>query len=341
MGDEVVKEEVKEITQASVIKPLHDKLMKTSIIFSSFFPFYAEFMLSFNIYEKEDIMTAGTNTSMKGMNLYYAPSFVDKLTQEESNFLMMHEINHQIFNHIERGKSYDRNISNIAMDMIINSLIVKEIESKYMTPINNDIAKALFVPLEYKDVWVFEKLYEWLNNTKPNYGKNGKQKQDKGEGKDKQQGNGSGQGQQQKQQQGQGGSGGEDEQEGQGEEDGNNSGGFCKDTNKILEDIDQYKKGKKKIKEYLDKHMEDEVPQDMKESIVNDVIERCRQRGLVAGAFEKILDGLRKPSKDYLKEIKRNICNMVGGKKKRTWMRPNRKELPIKGYKKQRVGINT
>ena len=94
--------------------------------------------------------------------------------------------------------------------------------------------------------------------------------------------------------------------------------------------------------EYLDKHIGDEVPEEMRDAMVKDVMERLQARGLTAGNIETTLNKLRKKRKDYLKEIKRAVSNMMFGTNKiRTIVKPNRKQISgIKGTRKVKTAIN-
>lgn len=94
--------------------------------------------------------------------------------------------------------------------------------------------------------------------------------------------------------------------------------------------------------EYLDKHIEDEVPQEMREGMVRDVMDRLAARGLSAGDIEQTLGKLRKKRKDYLREIKRSISNVIfGTNKQKTITRANRRGIKgLKGHKKVSSKIN-
>lgn len=94
--------------------------------------------------------------------------------------------------------------------------------------------------------------------------------------------------------------------------------------------------------EYLDKHMSNDVPDEMREAIVRDVMDRLQARGLSAGNIETTLNKLRKKRKDYLKEIKRALSNMIFGTiKQKTISKPNRRQIPgLKGVKKVKTMIN-
>ena len=185
------------------------------------------------------------------------------------------------------------------------------------------------------------------------------------EGDGQGQGEGEGQGDGQGQQQGQGGQGGGqghnhgDQGEpcpdcgGTGNEGGNDStgkpsygpygqnpgGNGDMDTwskEQIFQDME------KNEGQYLDQHMGDDVPEEMRETMVRDAMERLAARGLASSNIETTLNRLQKKRKDYLKEIKRSISNEIfGTKKKKTITRLNRRGIAgLKGHKKTKTTIN-
>jgi predicted metal-dependent peptidase len=107
-------------------------------------------------------------------------------------------------------------------------------------------------------------------------------------------------------------------------------------TEQIFEDLENG------TGEYLDKHMGDEVPEEMREAIVRDVMEKLSARGLSAGNVETTLNKLRKKRKDYLKEIKRAVSNIIFGTiKQKTIVKPNRRQISgLKGTRKVKTKIN-
>jgi len=94
--------------------------------------------------------------------------------------------------------------------------------------------------------------------------------------------------------------------------------------------------------EYLDKHIGDDVPEEMREAMVRDVMDRLASRGLSAGNVETTLNKLRKQRKDYLKEIKRSVSNMIFGHiKQKTIVKPNRRQIAgLKGNRKIKSQVN-
>lgn len=148
-------------------------------------PYYGEFNLHINYIEKKNdpqIKTAGVNVTKKGMNHYYNPDFIDSLTQEQVNFLVLHETFHLLMSHPRRTRmgGYDPQLSNIAQDMIINTLLVQDISSDFIDIPKNEKGQnsALFIPKDYTGEWVFEILYNDLKKKKEEFDKNKAKKED-------------------------------------------------------------------------------------------------------------------------------------------------------------------
>lgn len=234
--------------------------------------------------------------------------------------------------------------------------------------------QGVFIPEEYPGEPMFENLYEWFRDKQEEYKKRkreqdgkeqdgddnqsdkSKQKSKKGDKngqQDKSQQNENG-GQNNGQNSGQGG----ESSDGEGGENGQNSGqgdGEPKDSfgkpkygpygkNGVncqsLDSIfDSMEKGEQLT---LDTHLDDDVPDNARKSIVNDFMQRLKNRGLVSGQIENILNKLRKSKKDYLKEIKRAISHHIfGASKRKSITKPNRRGIEgIKGKKKFKNVIN-
>lgn len=94
--------------------------------------------------------------------------------------------------------------------------------------------------------------------------------------------------------------------------------------------------------QYMDVHMGDEVPEELREAMVREVMDKLQARGLGTANIESTLNKLRKKRKDYLKEIKRSISNEIfGHKKQKTIVKPNRRQISgLKGNKKTKTMIN-
>lgn len=358
-----------------VIKNIHEKLLntvQTMLIDTRVnLPFYGEYNLHISFHEQDSIGTCAVNVTGKGFNFYYSPKFLENLSQKEVNFIDIHEIFHLLFNHPQRTITgqYDHKLSNIAQDMIINHIIWEDITHSFVEIPKSADGKnmALFVPLEYEGKLIFEELYMWLKDEKekwqkekdqkskcPSCGGSGEKDQSQGgktpggdqqDGEDqKKDGNGDGEGQ------------GEScgDCQGTGNEGGKDSSGkptygpYGKNPSKDGDSLDTWSKEQifedleNGNGEYLDKHISDEVPEELRDAMVKDVMERLAARGLSAGNIETTLNKLRKKRKDYLKEIKRAVSNMIfGTTKERTIVKPNRKGISgLKGNRKMKTAIN-
>lgn len=182
------------------------------------------------------------------------------------------------------------------------------------------------------------------------------------DGQGQQDGDGQGQGQGQPQNgqgqsQGQGGQGGNEscpDCGGTGNEGGTDSTGkpsygpYGKNPSKDGDSLDTWSKEQifqdmeNNNGEYMDKHIGDDVPEEMREGMVKDVMERLAARGLAAGNVEQTINKLRKKRKDYLREIKRAVSNMIFGTvKEKTITKPNRRQISgLKGHRKVKTKIN-
>jgi predicted metal-dependent peptidase len=359
-----------------IIKNIHEKLLngiQTMLIDTKInLPYYGEFNLHVSFHEQDSIGTCAVNVTSKGMNFFYSPKFLENMSQKEVNFITLHEDFHLLFNHPRRTITgqYDHKLSNIAQDMIINHVIWEDIPHAFVEIPKSSDGKnmALFVPKEYEGKLIFEELYEWLKDEKEKWQKeqnknsecqscNGSGKKD-GKGQKPQDGqgqpqDGKGDGQSQS---GEGEGQGEScpDCEGTGNEGGKDSSGkpsygpYGKNPSKDGESLDTWSKEQifqdmeNGNGEYLDKHIGDDVPEELRDAMVKDVMERLAARGLSAGNVEQTLNKLRKKRKDYLREIKRAVSNMIFGTvKERTIVKPNRKGISgLKGARKVKTKIN-
>ena len=73
----------------------------------------------------EDIDTAATN----GTKIMFSPGFLDEISDQELDFVLMHEILHIVLQHCVRGAKFESEQFNIACDIVVNSNILK---SNYM-----------------------------------------------------------------------------------------------------------------------------------------------------------------------------------------------------------------
>jgi len=360
-----------------IIKNIHEKLLngiQTMLIDTKVnLPYYGELNLHVNFHEQDSIGTCAVNVTSKGMNFFYSPKFLEDMSQKEVNFITLHEDFHLLFDHPRRTVTgqYDHKLSNIAQDMIINHVIWEDIPHAFVEIPKDKTGKnmALFVPKEYQGKLIFEELYEWLKEEKEKWQKENKQKSQcqscggsgkkdgqKGDKKDKGDGKGDKQDKGDGQKPGDGQGDGQDncpdcDGSGKGKNDSTGKpsyGPYGKNPSKNGESLDTWSKEQifedmeNGSGEYLDKHIGDDVPEEMRDAMVKDVMERLAARGLSAGNVEQTLNKLRKKRKDYLKEIKRAVSNMIFGTvKEATIVKPNRKQISgFKGKRKVKTKIN-
>ena len=195
-----------------IIKDIHENLLtgiQTMLVNPLIdLPYYGEFNLHVNFSESKSISTCAVNVTSKGMNFYYSSEFLEKLTQKEINFIILHEDFHLLFDHPSRTVSgnYKHELSNIVQDMIINHVIWEDISHDFVEIPKGEDGKnmALFVPKEYTGKLIFEELYEFMSDKKDEHDRKKKQKsEDKQKSEqDGDQGSGQGSGQNQESQDG-------------------------------------------------------------------------------------------------------------------------------------------
>ncbi len=337
-----------------VLKNIHEKLLngiQTMLIDTRInLPYYGNFNLYINFHEQDTIGTCAVNMSSKGMNFYYSPKFLENLSQKETNFIILHENFHLLFDHPKRTVTgqYDHKLSNIVQDMIINHIIWEDIPHSFVEIPKSADGKnmALFVPKEYTGKLIFEELYMWMKDEKEKWQKEkgkGEESKDGEKGKGKK-GDKSNQSEQSEGEQSEGDGEGEKDSTGKpsygpygkNPKNGSSDGLDTWSKEKIFEDLENGEG------EYLDKHIGDEVPEEIREAMVKDVMERLQARGFESGNVEQTLSKLQKKRKDYLKEIKRAVSNMIFGTvKQKTIVKPNRRQISgLKGNRKVKTKVN-
>lgn len=85
-------------------------------------PFFASLLLGMPMEEDKNIPTIATN----GEWIKYNPKFMEKLTLQETVFVLAHEVMHCVFQHMYRKNKRHHMKWNIAGDFIINDLLTTE-----------------------------------------------------------------------------------------------------------------------------------------------------------------------------------------------------------------------
>ena len=87
--------------------------------------FYGLLLMHMHFGLDEDCQTAYTD----GYRINFSPKFLDELSNDEVDFVLMHEIMHVVFKHCFRGQKADPYLFNVACDIVVNSNILLESNS--------------------------------------------------------------------------------------------------------------------------------------------------------------------------------------------------------------------
>jgi predicted metal-dependent peptidase len=83
-------------------------------------PFYGSFLLNVTLKETKEVETMATD----GKFIYWNSDFVVELSEDETLFVLCHEVLHIVLLHCLPWKGKDPRLCNMAMDYIINSILV-------------------------------------------------------------------------------------------------------------------------------------------------------------------------------------------------------------------------
>ncbi len=97
------------------------KLLQSRMRLLASYSFYGLLLSHTKFSLDEGCPTAYTD----GRKIAFSPSFLEGLTEDETDFVLMHEIMHIVLQHCLRGNNYDQEAFNIACDIVVNSNILK------------------------------------------------------------------------------------------------------------------------------------------------------------------------------------------------------------------------
>ena len=86
------------------------------------YPLFGSIVANTNFIAESLVVTVGTD----GKNIYYNPSFIESITEEEQIFIFTHEICHIAFNHIIKSNGKNKEIWNIAADAVVNAFLKED-----------------------------------------------------------------------------------------------------------------------------------------------------------------------------------------------------------------------
>lgn len=112
----------------------------------------------------EEVETACTD----GVRIIFGIKFLEKLSDEELDFVMMHEILHVALRHCLRGKDCNDYLFNIACDIVVNSNILRENGMRTRSITIDGIGESMHLAPNGKEghLYTAEEVYEMLISPK-------------------------------------------------------------------------------------------------------------------------------------------------------------------------------
>lgn len=105
------------------IDPVIDKIIVARVGLLLRHPFFGNMATRLKIADASEwCPTAATD----GRHLYYNRDFFDKLSAKEVEFVVAHEILHNVFDHMSRNEGRDKQIWNAAVDYTVNGQLVRD-----------------------------------------------------------------------------------------------------------------------------------------------------------------------------------------------------------------------
>ena len=105
------------------VDPVIDKIIVARVGLLLRHPFFGNLATRLQIKEGwKELTTAATD----GRNIFFCREFFEKMTVKQVEFVIAHEIMHNVFDHMGRTESRDRKIFNIAADYCVNGQLVRD-----------------------------------------------------------------------------------------------------------------------------------------------------------------------------------------------------------------------
>jgi len=105
------------------LDPVVDKIIVARVGLLLRHPFFGNMATRLKVVDASDwCKTAATD----GRNLFYSRSFFETLTTKQVEFVVAHEILHNVFDHMGRREGRDARIFNIAADYCVNGQLIRD-----------------------------------------------------------------------------------------------------------------------------------------------------------------------------------------------------------------------
>lgn len=100
-----------------------------------------------------------------GERIAFGPDFLEELSDEELDFVMMHEILHVVLQHCLRGEGWEHERYNIAADIVVNSNIMLENGGKPSSITLRKYGESMHIAPDGKEGYLYtvEEVYEMLH----------------------------------------------------------------------------------------------------------------------------------------------------------------------------------
>lgn len=273
--------------------------------------FYGLLIMHMTFALEDGCETAATD----GRRIIFDPAFLDSLSDDELDFILMHEILHVALQHCSRGKDADPGLFNTACDIVVNSNILKSCDNDVKKITLREYGESMHLAPDGKEgsEYTVEQVYKMLMK--------GRQpasirrcEADEGDGTgdeaDDESGDGNSEPEEGKCATGKPGKGketGKNKGDGSGDEADAESGAGNAEPREGNCAIEKKKKGKNTWDDHSKwKEMqEDEFAQDLWIKRIEDAAEAIQirdpsnSRGLIPGCAERLLKELKKPQTDW------------------------------------------
>ena len=103
--------------------PIIDKIIVARVGLLLRHPFFGNMATRLKIEEGSDWLTTAATD---GRHIYFSRPFFEKLTTKQIEFVIAHEIMHNVFDHMTRREGRDPKIFNIAADYCVNGQLVRD-----------------------------------------------------------------------------------------------------------------------------------------------------------------------------------------------------------------------
>ena len=152
------------VIENQIINKANDAVAKAGVELLRKEPFYAHVLSGLSRIVSEDIPTMAVSFKDNGFRLWINPIFtVKQLSEKERIAVLKHEILHIVFKHLFRSRGNDRELENIAADLVVNQYV-----NPWPLP-NGAVLLSSFPDLNLQPEQTFEWYYEKLRELrKPN-----------------------------------------------------------------------------------------------------------------------------------------------------------------------------